>query len=481
MLAIVGGRPRVLSLPEVLENFIDFRRDVVRRRMEFDLKKAQARAHILEGLKIALDSLDAIIKLIRGSKTPAEARGGLIENFSLTQLQAQAILDMQLQRLTGLERQKIIDEMAELLKTIEKLRAILDSELLLRQKVVEELQAISEKHGDDRRTEVIDVSDEIRVEDLIAEEDVAITVTNTGYIKRTAIDTYRHQRRGGKGRIGMRTRGEDFVTQLFIASTHAYILIFSTRGRVYWLKVHEIHDIGPGGKGKAIANLVSLAADEQIAALVAVREWPQVEGERFLVMGTRRGVIKKTDLVAFCNPRAGGIIAQGVGDDDSVIAVELTDGKRDILLATRKGMAIRFPETGVRAMGRTASGVRGIKLREGDEVVAMVEIQPNGALMTVCENGYGKRTDIEDYPQKSRGGVGVISIQVTKRNGPVVSAVAVENDDEIMLISGQGTLIRTPVKDISVFGRNTQGVRLVNLSELEQLASIERIIEYSDN
>ena len=477
MLAIVGGRPRVLSLLEVLESFIDFRRDVVRRRMEFDLTKAQARAHILEGLKIALDSLDAVIKLIRGSKTPAEARGGLRENFSLTQLQAQAILDMQLQRLTGLERQKIIDEMAELLKTIEGLRAILDSEFLLRQKVVEELQAISEKHGDDRRTEVIDVSGEIRVEDLIAEEDVAITVTNTGYIKRTAIDTYRHQRRGGKGRIGMRTRGEDFVTQLFIASTHAYILIFSTRGRVYWLKVHEIPDIGPGGKGKAIANLVSLAADEQIAALVAVREWPKVEGERFLVMGTRRGVIKKTDLVAFRNPRAGGIIAQGVGDDDSVIAVELTDGKRDILLATREGMAIRFPETGVRAMGRTASGVRGINLREGDEVVAMVEIRPESALMTVCENGYGKRTNLEEYRVQSRGGVGIISIQSSERNGKVVGVACVQHEDQLMLITQQGKILRMLTWSIRAIGRATQGVRLIEMEEGDRVVSIARLAE----
>ncbi len=477
MLAIVGGRPRVLSLLEVLESFIDFRRDVVRRRMEFDLTKAQARAHILEGLKIALDSLDAVIKLIRGSKTPAEARGGLRENFSLTQLQAQAILDMQLQRLTGLERQKIIDEMAALLETIEGLRAILDSELLLRQQVVEELQAISEKHGDDRRTEVIDVSGEIRVEDLIAEEDVAITVTNTGYIKRTAIDTYRHQRRGGKGRIGMRTRGEDFVTQLFIASTHAYILIFSTRGRVYWLKVHEIPDIGPGGKGKAIANLVSLADDEQIAALLAVREWPKVEGERFLVMGTRRGVIKKTDLVAFRNPRAGGIIAQGVGDDDSVIAVELTDGKRDILLATREGMAIRFPETGVRAMGRTASGVRGINLREGDEVVAMVEIRPESALMTVCENGYGKRTNLEEYRVQSRGGVGIISIQSSERNGKVVGVACVQHEDQLMLITQQGKILRMLTWSIRAIGRATQGVRLIEMEEGDRVVSIARLAE----
>jgi DNA gyrase subunit A len=299
MLAIVGGRPRVLSLLELVEHFIAFRRDVVQRRTEFELKKAEARAHLLEGLTIALDQLDAVIKLIRGSKTPAEARGGLMAQFQFTQIQAQAILDMQLQRLTSLERQKLADELAELRQTIERLRAILASETLLMQIVVQELRAVQDKYGDERRTQLIEETGAFRIEDLIAEEDMAITVSNTGYIKRTAISSYRSQRRGGKGRIGMRTREEDFITHLFVASTHAYILIFSDRGRVYWLKVHEIPDVGPGGKGKAIANLVSMRPDEKIAALLAVREWPETEGEHCIVMGTRKGAIKKTDLTAY--------------------------------------------------------------------------------------------------------------------------------------------------------------------------------------
>src|SRR6478609_8291586 len=340
-LAIVAGRPKVLSLLEVIEHFIDFRRDVVRRRIEFELRKAEARAHILEGLKIALDHLDAVIALIRAAKTVPEAREGLITQFGLSQIQAQAILDMQLQRLTGLERQKILDELAELLKTIERLRAILASERLLMQIIVDELKEVRSKYGDERRTEILEAeSGEINIEDLIAEEDMAITVTNTGYIKRTAISTYRNQRRGGKGRIGMRTRDEDFVSHLFVASTHAYIMIFSDRGRAYWLKVHEIPDVGPGGKGKAIANLVSMEPGEKIAALLTVKEFPEQEDQQFVVMGTRKGVIKKTDLTAFSNPRAGGIIAMGVEDGDSVIAAEMTDGKEQVFIGTREGMAI---------------------------------------------------------------------------------------------------------------------------------------------
>src|SRR5688500_11771023 len=325
MLAIVGGRPRVLPLVDIIEHFIEFRREVVRRRTEFELRKAEARAHILEGLKIALDHLDEVIKLIRGSKSPAEARDGLQLQFKLSLVQSQAILDMQLQRLTGLERQKILDELLELMKTIERLRAILSSEELLMQLVVNELKAVREKFGDERRTEIIDETGELRIEDLIADEDMAITVTNTGYIKRTPITTYRAQRRGGKGRIGMRTREEDYVSHLFVASTHAYIMIFTDRGRAYWLKVHEIPDVGPGGKGKAIVNLVQLEADEKIAALLAVKEFPESEEQQFVVMGTRRGVVKKTDLTAFSNPRAGGINAIGVEEGDAVIAVELSD------------------------------------------------------------------------------------------------------------------------------------------------------------
>jgi len=407
MLAIVGGRPKVMNLLELVETFVDFRREVVRRRTEYELRKAEARYHILEGLRIALDHLDAVITLIRGSKTVPEARDGLITDFGLSQIQAQAILDMQLQRLTGLERQKILDELAELLKTIERLRAILASDRLLMQIIVDELRAVRAKYGDDRRTEIIDATGELNVEDLIVEEDMAITVSNTGYIKRTAISTYRNQRRGGKGRIGMRTRDEDFVNYLFVASTHAYIMIFSDRGRAYWLKVHEIPDVGPGGKGKAIVNLVSMEEGERIAAMVAVKEF---EDDKFVMMGTQKGVVKKTALSAFSNPRAGGIIAMGVEEGDAVIAVRVTDGTGEIFIGTRGGMAIRFPEPDVRPMGRTAYGVRGISLREGDYVVAMEVVAPGGTLMTVTEHGYGKRTEIDEYRVQSRGGFGVINI-----------------------------------------------------------------------
>src|SRR6516165_6070620 len=373
MLGIVGGRPKVMSLLELIESFVEFRREIVRRRTEFDLRKAEARYHILEGLRIAIDHLDAVITLIRSAKTVPEARDGLMTSFGLSQIQAQAILDMQLQRLTGLERQKILDELAQLLKTIERLRAILASERLLMQIIVDELKEVRQKYGDDRRTQLIDESGEISIEDLIAEEDMAISVTHTGYIKRTAISTYRSQRRGGKGRIGMRTRDEDFVSHLFVASTHAYIMIFSDRGRAYWLKVHEIPDVGPGGKGKSIANLVSMEEGEKIAAMLTVKEF---EENRFVVMGTRRGVVKKTALSAFSNPRAGGIIAAGVEEGDSVIAVQVTDGNGEIFIGTREGMAIRFEEGDVRPMGRSAYGVRGVTLRGDDVVVAMEVVKP---------------------------------------------------------------------------------------------------------
>jgi DNA gyrase subunit A len=476
-LAIVGGRPRVLPLVDVIEQFIEFRRDVGRRRTEFELKKAEARAHILEGLKTALDHLDAVIKRIRGSKTPGEARDGVMTEFGLTQLQAQAILDMQLQRLTGLERQKIADELVELLKTIERLRAILSSEQLLTEIVVQELRAVQQKFGDARRTTIVDESGELRVEDLIAEEDMAITVTNTGYIKRTAVTSYRKQGRGGKGRIGMRTREEDFVSHLFIASTHAYIMIFSDRGRAYWLKVHEIPDVGPDGKGKALANLVSLEAGERIAALLAVKEWPAEEGQQFIVMGTRKGVIKKTDLSAFRNPRSGGIIAIGVEEGDAVIAVAQTSGGDEILIGTRDGMAIRFPESDARSMGRTAHGVRGINLREGDEVVGMEVVRPGGAVLTVAENGYGKRTELDEYRVQSRGGVGIINIQTSDRNGRVVGVAYVHEGDELMLITQQGKILRMVTDSIRAIGRATQGVRLIEIEEGDRVVSVARLAE----
>jgi DNA gyrase subunit A len=481
MLAIVGGRPKVLSLLEVIESFIEFRRDVVRRRTEFELRKAEARAHILEGLKIALDHLDEVIRLIRGSKNPAEAREGLMANFGLSQIQAQAILDMQLQRLTGLERQKILDELAEIMRTIERLRAILSSDALLMEVVIGELKAVRERYLDERRTTIIeDEGGEFRIEDLIADEDVAITVTSTGYIKRTAITTYRMQRRGGKGRIGMRTREEDFVSHLFIASTHAYIMIFTDRGRAYWLKVHAVPDAGAGGKGKAIANLVAMQEGERIAALLAVREFPEDDDRQFVVMGTRKGVIKKTDLTAFRNPRTDGIIAMGVDEGDSVIAVELSDGREQVFIGTRDGMAIRFEESDVRSMGRTAYGVRGLTLREGDEVVGMEIVREGGTILTVAQNGYGKRTELEEYRLQSRGGVGIINIQTSDRNGKVVGIAYVHDDDQVMLISQQGMILRTRAGDIRAIGRATQGVRLIEMEDGDMVVAVAKLAERDD-
>jgi DNA gyrase subunit A len=478
MLAIVAGRPRVLPLIDLIDNFVEFRREVVQRRTEYELRKAEARRHILEGLKIALDHLDAVITLIRQSKNPGEARDGLMAQFGLTHIQSQAILDMQLQRLTGLERQKILDELAELLQLIERLLAILSSDRLLMQIVVDELRRIQDKYGDDRRTEIIADAGEFRIEDLIAEEDMAITVSNTGYIKRTAITNYRNQRRGGKGRIGMRTREEDFVSHLFVASTHAYIMIFSDRGRAYWLKVHEIPDVGPDGRGKAIANLVSMEEGERIAALLTVKEF---ESDKYVVMGTKRGVVKKTELSAFSNPRAGGIIAMGVEEGDSVIAARVSDGNGQVFIGTSTGMSIRFPEGDVRSMGRTAYGVRGITLREDDEVVAMEVLEPGGTILSVTEQGYGKRTELDDYRVQSRGGIGIINIQTSDRNGKVVGIIQVRDDDELMLITQQGKILRMASKAIRTIGRATQGVRLIDIEGDDRAVSIARLAEKDDD
>ena len=478
ILAIVGGRPKVLTLLELIESFVEFRRDVVRRRTAFELRKAEARYHVLEGVKIALDHLDAVIKLIRGSKTVGEARDDLMTEFALSKTQSQAILDMQLQRLTGLERQRILDELAELLKTIERLRAILASERLLMQIIVDELKAVGDKYGDARRSEIIEAeADDISIEDLITEEDMAITVSRTGYIKRTAIATYRNQRRGGKGRIGMRTRDEDFVSHLFVASTHAYIMIFSDRGRACWLKVHEIPDVGPGGKGKSIANLVSLEGGEKIAAMLAVKEF---EDDKFIMMGSRRGVVKKTALSAFSNPRAGGIIAMGIEDGDAVIAVQASDGGGQVFIGTRNGMAIRFEETDVRPMGRVAYGVRGIRLRGDDYVVAMEVGRPGGALLTVTESGYGKRTEIGEYRVQARGGVGIINIATSERNGWVVGVAYVQEGDELLLITEQGMILRMQTNDVRAIGRATQGVRLIDIETDDKVVSIARLVERED-
>jgi DNA gyrase subunit A len=468
-LAIVGGRPRVLTLLEVLENFVDFRRDVVRRRVEFELRKAEARAHILEGLRIALDNLDAVITLIRGSKNPIEAKAGLVGQFALSEIQAQAILDMQLQRLTGLERKKILDELAELVALITSLRDLLASQRKILQIVVDELRDVQKRFGDDRRTAILDQGGELSIEDLIADEDVAITVTDTGYIKRTPISTYRNQKRGGKGRIGMRTREEDVVNHLFVASTHSYVMVFSDRGRAYWLKVHEIPDVGADGRGKAIANLVQMEAGEKIAAMLAVREF---DDAHFIVMGTRGGTVKKTELSAFSNPRAGGIIAMGVEPDDVVMAVQLSDGSSEIFIGTRLGMAIRFQEGDVRSMGRTAYGVRGIQLREGDAVVAMEVVKPGGTLLTVTSKGYAKQTELDEYRVQSRGGLGLKNLEVTEKNGEVVSIAQVHETEELLVITEQGKILRTPAADIRTIGRATQGVRLMDLGDDDSVVSV---------
>jgi DNA gyrase subunit A len=452
----------------------------VTRRTEFELRKAEARRHVLEGLRIAIDQLDAVITLIRNAANPAAARDGLMVEFGLSRIQAQAILDMQLQRLTGLERQKILDELADLLQKIERLQAILSSEMLLMDIVVSELRAIKEKFGDARRTEILDEEDEFRVEDLIVDEDMAITVSNTGYIKRTAITSYRNQRRGGKGRIGMRTRDEDFVSSLFVASTHAYIMIFSDRGRVYWLKVHRIPDVGPDGRGKAIANLVSMEAGERIAALMAVEEF---EDDKFVVMGTARGVVKKTPLSAFANPRAAGIIAMGVGDDDALIAARLSDGTGEVFIGTRNGMSIRFKEGDVRSMGRTAFGVRGIALRDQDTAVAMEVLSPGGTILSVTEHGYGKRTELGEYRVQTRGGVGIINIQTSERNGAVVGVAQVGDDDELMLITQQGKILRMLAADTRTIGRATQGVRFIDIEAEgeDRVVSIARLAEQEED
>jgi DNA gyrase subunit A len=480
LLAIAAGRPRVLGLVDLVEHFIEFRRDIVRRRTEFELRKAEARAHVLEGLKIALERLDAVIALIRASKNPAEAREGLVSEFGLTVIQAQAILDMQLQRLTGLERQKILDELAELMRTIERLRAILSRDELLMEIVVSELVAVRNQFGDPRRTNIIEESGEFRVEDLIADEDVVITATNTGYIKRTALDSYRKQRRGGKGLIGMQTREEDVVRHLFIANTHAYILIFTDRGKCYWLRVYDIPEVGRSSKGKSIANLVNMSEGEKIAALLRVQEFPEEAGRRFIVMGTEAGTVKKTDLEAFSNPRAAGIIAIQVGDDDRVIAVAETNGQMDLVIGTRNGMAIRFAEGDVRPMGRTAQGVRGMHLREGDRVVAMEVVSEDATLLTVCENGYGKRTEVGEYRRQTRGGIGLKNIQTSDRNGPVVGIACVTDRDELLLVTEQGQIIRMHAADMRPIGRDTQGVRLMDLAEGDRLVSIATLTEPDD-
>jgi len=476
-LAIVDQRPRVLNLLEACELFLDFRREVVRRRTAFDLRKAEERAHVLEGLVVALDHLDEVIALIRGAKSPDEARAGLVARFGFTEVQARAILEMQLQRLTGLERQKIVDELKEVRIRIADLREVLASPLRVDQIVGEEFRKVREEHGDPRRTQIVDAVDEIAVEDLIADEDVAISITHSGYIKRTSISSYRAQKRGGRGRVGMRTRDEDFVSSIFIASTHSYILIFTDRGRIYWLKVHEIPDVGPQGKGKAVVNLVQIQPGEKIAAFCAVKEFA---AGRHVLLATRNGIVKKTELSAFSNPRPSGIIALSVEENDSLIDAVLTGGKDELLIGTRNGMAIHFGEEDVRPMGRTAYGVKGIELEEADRVVALEVAAAGGTVLTVTEHGYGKRTPLDEYRIQSRGGKGLINIKTRGRNGRVVGVKFLRGDEGVMLITEKGMIIRLNTADISTIGRNTQGVRLIQLEEGDHLVSVARLAERED-
>jgi len=474
LLALVDGQPKILTLKEVLTLFLEHRHQVITRRTQFELEQAEKRAHILEGLKIALDHIDAIIKLIRASKSPVEAKSGLMKKFKLSEIQAQAILDMRLQRLTQLERKKVEDEYLELIKLIAKLKGILESKAQRMQIIQEELLELKKKYSDLRRTEIREEEEEFTIEDLIAEEDMVITVTHNGYIKRLGVSSYRRQSRGGRGVIGIETKEQDFVEHLFIASTHDYILFFTDKGRCYWVKVYEIPQGGRLAKGKPIVNLLELKPEENISAFVPVSKFDE---NLFVVMATRKGVIKKTSLSAFSNPRRVGINAMGIPEDDQLIEARITDGTCDIVLGTREGQAIRFPEDKVRAMGRSAYGVRGIALGKKDRVVGMVVIKRDTSLLVVTEKGFGKRSNVSDYRITNRGGKGVINVKVTERNGEVVDIKTVEDQDELMLITSKGIIIRQPVKQIKVIGRSTQGVKLMNLDAGDKVKDVARVIK----
>src|SRR5881628_897584 len=468
-LAIVNGQPKVLSLIELLRSFIEHRVDVVRRRTQYELRQAEARAHILEGLKKALDHIDEIIKLIRASKTTAEAREELVAKFEFSEIQAKAILEMELQRLTSLERQKILDEFKELRERIAELKEILASEAKVRDVIVKELRDVQKKYGDTRRTEIIDEEAEIRLEDLITEEDVVITVTHSGYLKRTPQAVYRQQGRGGKGRIGMKTKEEDLVTNVFVANTHSYMLVFTDRGRLYWLKVYEIPDVSSAGRGKAIVNLANLSSEEKVRALLSVKDFdPNVS----VLMATRGGQVKKTSLEAFSNPSARGIIAMGVPDDDELIAAELVSANETVLIGTHDGMCIRFPHEEIREMGRQAYGVIGIRLEEGDYVVSMIATNnENDMVLSVTEGGFGKRNAVEEYRTQGRGGKGVINVKTTEKNGKVVAIMRVQEDSDVLIMTANGKLIRVSSQDIRAVGRATQGVRLIQLEEDDKVTA----------
>ena len=474
LLAIVQNQPRTLTLKQTLEEFLAYRREVVTKRSLYLLRKAEGRAHILEGLKIALSNLDAVIKLIRASKDPKEAKEGLVKKFALSEIQAQAILDMRLQRLTGLEREKILEELKEVQKEIARLKRILAEEKELLRVIAEEFREIREAYADVRRSQIVPEVRELGIEDLIVDEEMVVTVSHSGYIKRNPISLYRTQRRGGRGKVGMGTKEEDFVSMLFVATMHTYIMFFTNTGRVHWLKVHEIPEAGRAAKGKAIVNLLTLSSGERISAILPVREF--TEG-KFVVMATAKGVVKKTDLMEFSRPRSGGIIALGLNDEDSLIATEITGGEDDVFLPTRQGMSIRFREDDVRAVGRTAVGVRGIALEEEDEVVGMEILRPGGTMLTVTEKGFGKRSAVEEYRVQSRGGKGVITLKVTEKTGAVLGVAQVSEEDDVMLVTDGGKIIRMPVAEIRISARNTQGVRLIGMEENERVASLARLAE----
>ncbi|MBT8373388.1 MAG: DNA gyrase subunit A [Deltaproteobacteria bacterium] len=474
LLAIVNNRPEILTLKEILEHFIIHRKEIITRRTKYELRKAQDRAHILEGLKIALDNLDEVVALIRKSQSPEDARIQLIERFSLTKIQAQAILDMRLQRLTGLEREKILKEYKSILKNIARLKEILSGERFVLDIIKDELTQIKDEFGDQRLSEIVEATSEISIEDMIVEEDMVVTISKKGYIKRNPITLYRNQQRGGKGKTAMGTKEEDFVEHLFIASTHHTFLFFTNQGRVYWCKVYDIPQAGRMSLGKAIINLLNLVEDEKLTAVLAA---PSFEPGYHILMATKNGVVKKTELMAYSRPRAGGIIALNLDAGDELIAARITDGTMNVFLGSARGKAIRFHETDIRPSGRVARGVRGMRLAKGDRIVGMQVLSHGQTLFTLTENGFGKRTSIDEYPLQKRGGMGVISIKTTERNGLVVGILLVEDNDDIMLITDIGKIIRILVSGISVISRNTQGVKLMGMETIEKVTSVARLAE----
>ena len=474
MLSIVNGQPRELGLVEMLKYFIDHRVEVVRRRTEYELRRAREREHILLGFQKALDNLDEVIQIIRAASSPRAAREGLIARFEFTDRQSQAIIEMQLQRLTGMERQKILDELADIQLRIAEYLEILGSDKVLRDVIIKELQEVKKDFGDERRTTLEEDTGEIRLEDLVAVEDVALTVTRGGYLKRTSVDTYRRQTRGGKGRIGMGTRAEDFVEYLIVASTHSYLLIFTTRGRLYWLKVYEVPDAATIGKGKHINNMINLQPDETVKAFLAVKEFVP---DQYIMMVTKQGVAKKSDLTEFDNPRSGGLNAVALDEGDELIAAKITHGHDYIFAGSHEGQAIRFSETQVRPMGRPARGVRAMDLAQDDYLVGVEVVEKDGLILSLGENGYGKRTPLEDYRLTNRGGKGVINMKTTNKTGKVMAILSVKEDSELMIVSQNGKIIRIDSAKIRQVGRSSQGVRLVTLDEGDKVAAASVIPE----